>query len=1648
MWKKAATLFLLSVFLLAAIGKGFEPETPPATPPAAAGGFEYGNDWYNPTNSYIKLKVWEDGIYRVTASDLTANGFSLNGVDPENLHLLFRGEEQYIYVEETGGNVDFIEFYGKRNDAGVDSIMYRNPNSGLHGTDLVPNHHLSAFSDTASYFLTFDNSAGLRYQPFLATNYSAYSPETFFRYESYHEFHPSTGGSNVAWNKAGGAQYDPFHILNSYWVTAEGYVGTGFSRGSRIGINIPTPYSANLGNPSTVNCRVFGKSSWQHILTLDIDNNVVMTDTTPSIYVRTRQFPYTGPLTGTTQLGFLASGMDQNTDNNNYCWSSIEYDRLFNMGGDSAIKMVSWNNGGLSYCRFENVAGSNEGWIFDLNEHTRIGATMSGDTLNAIVPGSSSSRSLQVVTDQGIKSPIIAQPSLANLKDPSAGAQFVIISHRSLTNSANAYKTYRDTNTVNQLTAKVVYVDEIYDEFSYGTIHPWGIKRFCKYAIDNWTTTPEFFLLWGKGQYKTRNAPKNLVPTPCYPASDYDYVSDFDPNGNDVVPEVPIGRVNCENESEGFSYLDKVNTYEHTPWDPWMKEVVYLGGGDNVGEQEPILSFFRDQYGPVVAGPPAGGNFSYYQKYNTGQVSNTNTPSTDRINAGVSVIHFFGHSSSNIYDVDIKEPVLYQNYGKFPLMIAFGCFGGDFVGDGKSFGERFVLEPERGSIGYLANSTAGLLTPLGNFGTYLYPAMFDENYGEAIGTAIQTALQNYWNAASGQTIINHAKQMNLQGDPSVHLYSAAKPDLEITQSDVYFDPPNFSAADSVFKINTIAHNLGRVTQDSFYYSIRQRVPQTGTWITYPSIHHGPITNTDTISMTISNTLGAEMAGLNTFDIFIDSTDILDEYRETNNRVLFDYVVPGNVPAILFPYDYAVVEDDQVSLSASAYVIGTRENIPFLFEIDTTPTFNSPAYVASPTVRGSANFVEWDVPFSLTDSMVYYWRVRLRDILPATWAKASFKYIATKKGWAQSRPPQFFRDPTETIEMDEVNRIWNFEKYSVELHAFVNQGTHGNYRLANGAFASIVPSSNYTGILHTAIREKDLVPSVQRTSFGDWAYSEMPDTEGDVVNAIYNVPNGDYFLAVSEGNPQAQSWSSQLINAFSLIGADTNKLRNLPPSNSFIVFGKKGEPNQGITITEPNIYDAFTGIYKYDLRKALETNYFTGRVISTSVGPATEWFDMTWDWNSLDQFPQESMLVSVYAVRQNNTDSLIYTGLANGNYPISGIDASTFPYLRLEGVAQDSIKLTAPQLEHWHVIYNPAPDALIDPTLEWSFDRDTVQKGEFVTVQYTSRNISDYDMDSLLVRYTVRDIDRTIVYSGTQRHAPILGNQDVLLTYPINTGTFATAGDMTLNIEINPDGDQPEQYQFNNFYEYKFYVERDLINPILDVTVDGKHLMVGDIVSPNPEILIEINDDNPFLLVNDTAFEVSFGYKTPNSANLPRIFIDGNPQMEVIPAQLPDNKARLYFRPGPLEDGDYTIRVQGYDQAGNPSGRIAYEIDFTVVNRSSLSDVLNYPNPFSTSTRFVYTLTGNEIPERFELHVYSISGKLVKVIDLAGMNEVQIGRNMTEYAWDGRDEFGDLLANGVYIYKVVAKINGDAIEYRAEGGPQTMKNGFGKLYIMR
>ena len=110
--------------------------------------------------------------------------------------------------------------------------------------------------------------------------------------------------------------------------------------------------------------------------------------------------------------------------------------------------------------------------------------------------------------------------------------------------------------------------------------------------------------------------------------------------------------------------------------------------------------------------------------------------------------------------------------------------------------------------------------------------------------------------------------------------------------------------------------------------------------------------------------------------------------------------------------------------------------------------------------------------------------------------------------------------------------------------------------------------------------------------------------------------------------------------------------------------------------------------------------------------------------------------------------------------------------------------------------------------------------------------------------------------------------------------------------------------------------------------------------------------------------------------------------------------------------------------------------------------MNYPNPFSTQTQFVFTLTGENIPDEFTIQILTVTGKLVRTITRNELGPIHIGRNVTDYRWDGKDEFGDQLANGVYLYRVKTSINGENVDLRESGADQYITKGFGKMYLLK
>jgi hypothetical protein len=127
---------------------------------------------------------------------------------------------------------------------------------------------------------------------------------------------------------------------------------------------------------------------------------------------------------------------------------------------------------------------------------------------------------------------------------------------------------------------------------------------------------------------------------------------------------------------------------------------------------------------------------------------------------------------------------------------------------------------------------------------------------------------------------------------------------------------------------------------------------------------------------------------------------------------------------------------------------------------------------------------------------------------------------------------------------------------------------------------------------------------------------------------------------------------------------------------------------------------------------------------------------------------------------------------------------------------------------------------------------------------------------------------------------------------------------------------------------------------------------------------------------------------------------------------------INFKFSKMKEGDYDLLVKAWDVFNNFSSESSF---FTVVSDDQLvvRDVYNYPNPFNSSTTFTFQHNLNGTINA-SIKIYTIAGRMIKVIEANAIND-----RFVKIPWNGRDEDGDILANGTYLYKVVVRSdNGD------------------------
>ena len=1625
---------------------------------------------------YFKIPVTKEGIYRVNRNVLNVAGVPVNSIAPANIQIFYKGQEQYIYFSGASpyifNNNDYFEFYAKGNDGWFDADLYENPGD-------ITNPYYSMYTDTAYYFLTYNTSLNNR----------RVSNETDINFPAYTSGLASHCIVDVLYQNP--VQF--YNLLSGpSFEMGDGWFSNYFDLGSNGNQNISTPGFVAGDSLTSINMAIASCSNassvyqYNHHLQITYPNGTFDTSFYGLKVIR-KSFKTSSALSSSTLIGITnINDLGVSTDKLAPIYTKLTYTRNFNFQGKYRQAFRIKDYGVKTLLEIQNFGGTNA-ILWDLTNHRRIPVANESGILKAIVPNNGNIKTCFIsATDSIYNVTSVIKKTYTDYTIYGANSNYIIITHPSLITGANAYKAYRNNN----YQAYCYDVEQLYDQFAYGIKkHPLAIRNFLKYISAIYSNVPEYVLIIGKGIHSGGSIGESfrknatyfsncLVPSFGVPSSDNLLATRILSSTNGTTQDIPIGRIAATNNQDIYTYLDKVTLHESLGPEEWMKRVMHFGGGTTTNEQNQFRNYLRAD-SAIIADTLFGAYVQTFLKTTSLPIQISVSDSVrNLINQGVSIMNFFGHGSSNGFDQNIEDPTFYDNYGRYPLLIANSCLAGDIYLPSRYISENWVLTPDAGAIAFLASVDLGYATWLHIFTYELYKQFAYKNYMKPIGFAIKETNKVLYNQyGNNNYMINTCLDFTLHGDPAVSLKTFDKPDLTIDNSSISFVPQVITSNVDSFQVKIIVTNIGMATNESYMVKIDRTFPDGSSEI-YTKTFSGCYYK-DTLFVEIPTDF-IRSPGVNMFCVTIDSDNWIDEKSEINNYACTNVTIQSNDLIPIFPYEYAIYPNSTVTLKASTGFpfIGSQT---YQFEIDTTDEFTS--VLATGNITQTGGVISWTPPITLEDSLVYFWRV---SSVPqgndtVKWKESSFTYIQGKTGWSQAHFFQFKKDGFENIDYKRTGRVLDYVTAPKGLKCRTIGNAWGNEEwYATRYYLDAITDYSSCGatpaIMLVVIDPITMTPwqSEFSRNYGQFNWpsvqggSSCPGrgvtdkyfiyrTDSTYLTNLANllnssiIPNNHYILMYTFMHGNFSNWPIVTTNAFINLGASQFLAYAAQGQNNFpyIFFGKKGDLSsvEELIATSPDDTLYF--------EKSLATNYTSGYARSTLIGPSLNWKTLHWRQFSRENPTKDQVSLNMKGYRSNNDSTVLISNLPKDSADIYNLDyyadASQYPYLRLFFHTEDDSIKTPAQLKRWQITYDEAPETAINPTKGQLFYKDTLQEGDVLQFSVATENISVYDMDSILVRYWIQDKNNDITpltYKKLRPHP----SGDVLQ----DTITFSTTGFPGLNhiwYEVNPIDtltgtyDQLEQYHFNNYAEKAFYVSSDITNPLLDVTFDGMHIMNGDIISSKPYILTTLKDENKFLELNDTSL---FGvYLTNlNTGSESRIYFN-NAQSELIwtPAQLPNNSCKIEYRPI-LEDGKYQLRIQAKDVSNNESGNIDYKITFEVINKSTITNIFNYPNPFSTSTRFVFTLTGSEIPDDFRIQIMTITGKFVREIHLEELGPIHIGNNITQFAWDGTDTYGDKLANGVYFFRVFAKINDETIEHRSTEADKFFKEGFGKMYILR
>lgn len=1311
----------------------------------------------------------------------------------------------------------------------------------------------------------------------------------------------------------------------------------------------------------------------------------------------------------------------------------------------------------------------------------------------------------QFVLTTGPFQPVNGTGFFTDLSGQAADSAMLIVSHSTLMTGADAYRDYRQSNPYNRYNTVLVDVDELYDQFGGGVPkHPFAIRRFAKFTLDTYPSDPRGLFLIGKsvntsprfgdpdGTRPDVNGGYARCLVPTYGAPNCDQCFTIGLRSDPRRMEVPVGRLSASTPQDVLDYLAKVQATEAQPVGAWMKNILHFGGGFTSNEQDLLAAHLRS-YEITAEDTSFGGNVHTFLR-NSSQVLEQAPADSVRslIEQGVTMMTFFAHAYSSNFDITIDEPANYEWNGRHPLVIANSCYIGNIHQNGAlSASEQWVDLPGAGPIAFLASVKQGVPNMLHDYTSRFYRSFSQANYGGTIGDHMRYAGFNMLANTSNLPATFHVHTFTLQGDPLLILNSPKEPDLVVRDQDILFEPEFINADVDTFRVKVAVTNIGRATNATMTVALDRVNPNMspgtqGYLTTLGNMHFR-----DTVTFDVPTKAFAGGTGTNAFQARVDlDPNVIPELQESANNVANTaiFISSGDIIPV-HPFNYAILPDPAPLLKASTGDPLAPQRT-YVFQIDTTDHFNSPM-LETATITAPGGVVTWQPStiYALNaqqDSTVFYWRCSIDSTgnQGYNWYERSFQYIPGRNGWGQAHFHQFKNNTYNGIRYDEPDREFEFSGGVRQLRTIVT----GFNPFGDTGYDIDLTAIDYSGCgpwpgWHVAV--------IDPITMEPWGthYIAGNGTEFNPQNEFGNANNlsqcrprvQKYFVFFTNQPAQLAGMQDMLLNRipdghhillYTWLYLDKDGMTanapglipamgslglpdfdNLPDSVPYICYVRKGFPDTFRDTVAASINEVL--LFSADM--ALLTDQ--GLITTVDAGPSSEWQALYWDEQPRNA--EDSTRIILQGLSPFNQVTELFNlpaGIDSVTYLTSVAPATQYPRLRIRGhFFDEDVAVPDPsQLQRWQLLGTPAAECAIDPASGYVQALDGWFAGQEASVAVAVRNIGTVDMDSLLMTAWVVDRANVRHRIHYKLNAPLPVGGVLIDTVRFNTLPFG--GPNTLVLEANPIDTitglyhQLEQYHFNNIAQWRFNVTVDQENPLLDVTFDGVHILDGDIVSARPAIQMSLNDENTVLLMDSPADTTQFKVflRTPTN-QVQRIYFRDGAGVEVmrfVPANGPANEAHILYDPVFPVDGKYQLIVQASDVSGNRSGDHDLKVNFEVVNKPTITEVLNYPNPFTTSTRFVFTVTGSEPPTNMKIQIMTVTGKVVREVRMHELGPIRVGRNMTDFAWDGTDEFGDRLARGVYLYRVIAQLNGQDIELRETKASEYFTKGIGKMYLLR